>query len=275
MRRSPMAAGGGPSDPYPGIEVLQYHADWFALEVKMTTWWSRTVLIGTLGAAALWPLGALGARFGLWSFSIGFLFMTIGAALAALGLAGGIAATVIARRRSLPEDSRAASLGLAVCVLMLGYAGFLFWQATSVPPIHNISTDTEDPPQFRDIVALRGESSNPLAFDAAELAPLQAQFYPWVKPLKLDVPAADAFAKAGAALRETGLEIVSEHPDLGLLEATATTFWFGFKDDVAVRVRAAGQGSRIDVRSVSRVGQGDLGANARRIGEILQRMQGE
>ncbi len=241
----------------------------------MTTWWSRTILIGAVAAAAFWPLGALGARFGLWSFSIGFLCMAIGVALAAVGLAGGIAAVTIARRRSLSDDLRASALGLTVCVLIVAYAGFLFWQATSVPPIHNISTDIEDPPQFMDIVARRGDDANPLAFDAEELAPLQAQFYPWVKPLSLEIPSADAFAEAAAALRDMGLEIVAEHPDSGLIEATATTFWFGFKDDVAVRVRADGQGSRIDVRSVSRVGQGDLGANARRIGEFMQRLKGE
>ena len=241
----------------------------------MTTWWSRTVLIGAVAAAALWPLGALGARFGVWSFSIGFLCMAIGVALAAVGLAGGIGAVTVARRRSLADDLRASALGLTLCVLILGYAGFLVWQATSVPPIHNISTDTEEPPQFMDIVALRGSDSNPLTFDAEELAPLQAQFYPWVKPLNLSDPPAAAFAKAVAALEGLGLEIVAQHPEAGLIEATATTFWFGFKDDVAVRIRADGQGSRVDVRSVSRVGQGDLGANARRIGKFLQRLQGE
>ena len=241
----------------------------------MTTWWSRSVLIGAAAAAALWPLGALGARFGLWSFSVGFLCMAIGVALAAVGLAGGIGAVAIARRRSLADDLRASALGLTLCVLILAYAGFLVWQATSVPPIHNISTDTEEPPQFMDIVALRGSDSNPLAFDAAELAPLQAQFYPWVKPLNLSDPPADAFAKAVATLEGLGLEIVAQHPQAGLIEATATTFWFGFKDDLAVRIRADGDGSRVDVRSVSRVGQGDLGANARRIGKFLQKLQGE
>lgn len=241
----------------------------------MTTWWSRTVLIGAVAAAAFWPLGALGARFGLWSFSIGFLCMAIGVALAAVGLAGGIGAVSVARRRSLADDLRASALGLTLCVLILASAGFLVWQATSVPPIHNISTDTEDPPQFMDIVALRGADSNPLAFDAEELAPLQAQFYPWVKPLNLSDPPADAFAKAVAALEGLGLEVVATHEETGLIEATATTFWFGFKDDMAVRVRAEGQGSRVDARSVSRVGQGDLGANARRIGEFLQKMKGE
>jgi fatty-acyl-CoA synthase len=71
-----------------------------------------------------------------------------------------------------------------------------------------------------------------------------------------------------------GLEIVATHPELGLIEATATTFWFGFKDDVAIRVQEYPQGVIIDVRSVSRVGQSDLGVNARRIGEILNNISG-
>ncbi len=66
-----------------------------------------------------------------------------------------------------------------------------------------------------------------------------------------------------------GLELVNEAPQSGMIEATATTFWFGFKDDLVVRIRPSGTGSVVDVRSVSRVGVSDLGANARRIGEFL------
>lgn len=235
----------------------------------MTTWWSRTLLIGAVGAAALLPVGALGSRFGLWPFSGGMLMMTIGSALAVLGVAGGLAATIIARRRSLAGDLHASALGLAVSFLVVAYAGLLFFQASSVPPIHNISTDVADPPQFIAVVPLRGEQANPLEFDADKLAPLHRQFYPWLKPLVLDSAPGDVFARALAALEGMGMEIVAQHPDIGLLEATDTTLWFGFKDDVAVRVRPAVQGSVVDVRSVSRVGQGDLGKNAQRIGEIL------
>jgi uncharacterized protein (DUF1499 family) len=76
-----------------------------------------------------------------------------------------------------------------------------------------------------------------------------------------------------AALEEMGLEIVTTDPVVGIVEATATTFWFGFKDDVVVRVRASGSGSLVDVRSVSRVGVSDIGVNARRIGELLDHLR--
>jgi uncharacterized protein (DUF1499 family) len=75
-------------------------------------------------------------------------------------------------------------------------------------------------------------------------------------------------------LEDLGLEIVAVDEAAGRVEATATTFWFGFKDDVVVRVRSSGAGSVVDVRSVSRVGVSDLGANARRIGQILDGLRG-
>lgn len=94
-----------------------------------------------------------------------------------------------------------------------------------------------------------------------------------IQPLILEEPAEAAFAKARAAARDMGWEIVSADPAAGRIEAVATTFWFGFKDDVTVRVTPQGGASRIDVRSKSRVGRGDAGANARRIREYLERLR--
>ena len=241
----------------------------------MTAWWSRTVLLGAVAAAALLPIGALGTRFGLWNWTIGFLLLTVGGGLAVIGASAAIAAIAVAWRRRLPDDLRASGVGLTICLLAIAYLGLQLQCALSAPPIHNISTDTDDPPQFIEIVALRGAESNPLHFDAETIAPLQAESYPWVVPLTMQAAPEAAFAKARATLQELGLEIVAEHPQQGLIEAIATTFWFGFKDDVAVRVRPHPQGALIDVRSVSRVGMGDSGLNAERIGEILRRLSGE
>ncbi len=238
----------------------------------MTAWWSRTVLIGAVAAAALFPISALGTRFGLWNWNAGFLILNVSAGLAIVVAAGAIAATVIAWRRRLPDDLRASGVGLTICLLAVAYIGMQLQGALSVPPIHHISTDTQDPPQFIEIVALRGAESNPLDFDAETITPLQAEAYPWVMPLTMRATPEAAFAKARAALQDMGLDIVAEHPQQGLIEATATTFWFGFKDDVAVRVRPLPEGALVDVRSVSRVGVSDSGINAERIGEILRRL---
>lgn len=240
----------------------------------MTVWWSKAVLIGGVIAALLLPLGALGSKFGIWHFGVGFMFLQGAAVLAVLMLVGGIVGWIIANKRGLGGDKPGLLLGALVSALVLAFMGMQYRTATTVPPIHNITTNPNDPPQFDAVVALRGDSSNPLAYDAETLAPQQASAYPFLETLQLDAAPAEALQRSQQALESMGLEIVAVHPDQGLVEATATTFWFGFKDDMAVRVRPAAGGSAIDVRSVSRVGMSDLGANAARIGKFLNALSG-
>jgi uncharacterized protein (DUF1499 family) len=94
-------------------------------------------------------------------------------------------------------------------------------------------------------------------------------------PLTIDEPPERAFLRALEAARDMGWEIVDSDPARGRIEATDTTPWYGFKDDVVVRVRAEGSGSRIDVRSVSRVGRSDVGTNARRIEDYLEKLSAD
>ncbi|MXW50564.1 MAG: DUF1499 domain-containing protein, partial [Gammaproteobacteria bacterium] len=209
----------------------------------MTTWWSRVVLLGAVAATALLPIGALGSRLGLWGIGTGIQFLRVGGWLAVIVALIALAAVAVAWRRRLPNDLRASAIGLVICLLAAGYVGQLQYSFATVPPIHHVSTDTEDPPPFIEVVGLRGTGSNSLDFDAETTAPLQAEFFPWVVPLTTPAPPEATFAKALAALQGMGLEIVAEHPQQGLIEATATTFWFGFKDDVAVRVRPHPQGA--------------------------------
>jgi uncharacterized protein (DUF1499 family) len=129
----------------------------------------------------------------------------------------------------------------------------------TLPYINDVTTDTGKPPQFgRDVP--KGEY-------AAHFSELQRIGYPDLAPFELAVPPAQAFARAAA--QALGWEIVGADQSAGRIEAVATTRWFGFKDDIVVRVAAAGSGSRIDVRSRSRVGRSDLGANAKRIQDFL------
>lgn len=236
----------------------------------MTVWWSKAVLIGAVIAAVLLPLGALGSKFGIWHFSVGFLFLQAAAVLAVLMLVGGIVGWIVASKKGLGGDKPGLLLGCVLSAVVLGFLGLQFSKATSVPPIHNITTNPNDPPQFDAVVAVRGADANPLAYDAEKLAPQQQAAYPELAPLQLDIAPDQALQRSEAALRAMGLEIVAVNPERGLIEATDTTFWFGYKDDVAVRVRPDGAGSVIDVRSVSRVGQSDLGANAARISAFLK-----
>jgi hypothetical protein len=134
-----------------------------------------------------------------------------------------------------------------------------------VPAIHNISTDTVNPPQFARVAELRATASNPLEYDASQLASIQQTAYPDVKTLIVDLSPREAHRIGLAIARGNGWVIVAESVVTGIIEATATTPLWGFKDDVVIRVSPHPRGAAIDMRSVSRVGQSDLGANAKRI----------
>ena len=227
-------------------------------------------MIGAIVGAALLPIGALGHRIGLWSFQAGFIFLAGGALLAAVAVLGAIVALIVSLRRQRTGDRPMLYIGLLVggAIVVLMTAQII--TARSVPPIHNISTDVSDPPSFDVAIGLRGPDSNPIDYAAAN-AEKQQTAYPRVKPLQTDRSVADSYARALDVLKGMGLEIVNADEKSERIEAVATSFWFGFKDDLVVRIRERGTGSVVDVRSVSRVGLSDLGINAKRIEEFLDR----
>lgn len=228
-----------------------------------------TLALAIIAALLLFVSGS-GTRFGMWAFPVGFMLLRwaafLGVGAAALALVGLLMRAMRAGQGRLFVVSLA--LGLAVAAVPL------YWMQTArkVPRIHDISTDLQDPPEFVAVVPLRGEGSNPVGHAGAELAEAQRLAYPDVRPLFLEMPPAAAFALTRRAARGMGWEIVAQDVQAGRIEATATTLWFGFKDDVVVRVRPDGDGSRIDVRSLSRVGVSDVGANAKRIREYLSEL---
>lgn len=166
---------------------------------------------------------------------------------------------------------------LPIAALCIGLAAaapplILRGQAQQVPPIHDITTDTQDPPAFVSLAPAREQSPNKAAYGGGEIAAQQLKAYPDLHPKLLSVPPAEAVQKALDAARACGWEIVSTDAPSGRVEATDTTRWFGFKDDIVVRVRPDPNGSRIDVRSASRVGRSDIGRNAERVREFLGRL---
>lgn len=227
-------------------------------------------LVAGLGAI----LAGWGSRLGWWSFRVGFAILGGAAFLGATAAVVSLVGTILAR----PSRGRG-GLGLAVVGLLVGLsvAGVLWqWRETAqrVPAIHDITTDPDNPPGFVAILPLRKDAPNPAAYGGPDIAAQQRAAYPEVVPAKLDLPPAEAFKRALAAARRMRWDIVDADEAQGRIEATDTTFWFGFKDDIVVRVTPmpGGQGSRIDVRSVSRVGRSDIGANARRIKAYLKEL---
>ena len=145
-------------------------------------------------------------------------------------------------------------------------------RAQSVPPIHDISTDLENPPAFAAIVPLRGDAPNPLN-RTPDVILQQREGYPDLAPLTLPEPSGQVFGRARATAERLGWSIVKADPAAGLIEATDTTRWFGFVDDIVIRITPWGTGTRVDVRSVSRVGRSDIGTNAERIRAFLAALQ--
>lgn len=167
--------------------------------------------------------------------------------------------------------------GLAAVAVVAGLA--VAWipyslqrRAATVPPIHDISTDLENPPAFAAIVPLRADAPNPLN-RTPDVGLQQRQGYPDLAPLTLPEPSGQVFARAQSVAGRLGWEIVKADAAAGLIEATDTTRWFGFVDDVVVRITPWGTGTRVDLRSVSREGRSDNGTNAERIRDFLAALQ--
>lgn len=190
--------------------------------------------------------------------------------LAAGFLVLAISAIVLAVRmaRGAGMADRTAAVALAVALLVGFVPARALLAMVAAPPIHDITTDTENPPRFVAAVALNAPGRTD--YGGAALAEQQRAAYPDLQPVMLPDAPADAFGRALAAVERMGWAPLASDPDSLRIEATARTFWFGFEDDVVIRIEAAGEsGSLVDVRSLSRVGVSDLGANARRVRAFL------
>lgn len=169
---------------------------------------------------------------------------------------------------------RLAVAGLAVLTGLTCFTiGFSeFRRARNAPAIHDITTDLDNPPSFSAIVARRADAPNTLE-RAPRLAALQREGYGDLAPITVQSRPDQTFDRALAVAQSQGWEIVTADKSSGRIEATHTTRWFGFVDDVAVRLTPWGSGTRVDVRSVSRSGIGDAGRNADRIRSFLKELQ--
>jgi uncharacterized protein (DUF1499 family) len=228
---------------------------------------SRIPLLLALLSLVLLGASGLGVQLGWWAFPVGFQILR-------WVVYCGLAAVVVSLLCMAAPTLRRGAWSILVLGLLVG-AGVAFvpWriaqQAQALPRIHDISSDLDNPPVFVAILPLRADAANPAAYGGPEIAAEQRLGYPDIVPLKLAMSTASAYAKALSVVKEKGWKIVADDPADGRIEATATTRWFGFKDDVIVRVLPAAGGSRLDMRSVSRVGKSDVGANAKRIRDFF------
>ena len=234
---------------------------------------ARTGFFIALIAGLVALLSGPGTSYGLWDYRTGISMLRWAAygAIAAgtLSLIGLVASLRIVILRGFLW----ALLGVIVASFLIGLG--LHWKrvAESVPRIHDITTDTQNPPEFITILGLIRSDENSPVYGGAEVAAQQLKAYPDIVPLLLPVPADQAFEKALAVARRLGWQIIDTDKSMGRIEALDTTFWFGFKDDVVIRLKQKNSGSRVDIRSKSRIGVSDLGKNAERIREFLSAMK--
>ncbi|MGH1471652.1 MAG: DUF1499 domain-containing protein [Cellvibrionaceae bacterium] len=148
----------------------------------------------------------------------------------------------------------------------------------NIPPIHDITTDTNNPVEFVEVLKLRGDKTNTVVYGGSpnmtpeKLAELQAAAYPDIKPQTYNKSSDMIFQRALSTAQDLHWEIVNQDQTKGIIEATDTTFWFRFKDDIAIKITQDGNKTILNARSLSRVGISDVGKNAARLREFFEKM---
>jgi len=241
-------------------------------------------LVAGLGVGAASLIAPLGVWLGAWQFGTGF--QILGAVNPYTGWVGltclviGIVLLLVAKQKHMENGvmlfNLAAGGALAAGIAWYIPSTFQAPAGESYPPIHDVSTDLEDIPQYVAVMPLRADAPNTTVYGGSRNmtpernAQLQQEAFPDLVPQYYEESFQAVFDRALAAVDEMGWELVAAVPEEGRIEATATTFWFRFKDDVVMRLREEDGRTRVDARSLSRVGGGDAGTNARRLRRFFE-----
>jgi len=235
---------------------------------RLLTWCGRLAWL----CLALVPLSMLAVRFGIVSFSLGLPVFALSCLSSLVILLVLAIASLLPGYKNQRQQAILKSLVALPPVLIFGA---LLGSAGDYPAIHDVSTDPDDTPVYTSAgVKLRGSASNSVDINPEAIA-VQREHYPDLATIVVPLSPGAAFEKASAVAESLEWEIYNSDLHIGVIEAAYTSFWFGFVDDIVIRIRplADDAGSELDVRSVSRVGRGDLGANAKRIRAFSQQFK--
>jgi hypothetical protein len=252
---------------------------------KKIDYWGYLVLASGIGAFSWGLVSAVGTGWGYWEYTSGLkgvagaFFLGIGTILA------GALQGWRARKAINPPPRARRWVGMVVALIYVGWVGTFLMAGLTVPAIHDVSTNLADPPAFQTL-ALRTDNLDNIPGaddkDMRGLTPLQRwavvhqKAYGDIRSVRSNEPVPMVIAKAERLAKARGWDVAISLPEEGRLEATATSAFFRFKDDVVLRVRPSetGEGSIVDMRSVSRVGISDLGMNAKRVRSFLADLTG-
>ena len=259
-----------------------------AMDVNPVTpsdWSGKSVLWLGLASPVVALVGALGAAWGFWHFSQGFLGLAGALVLAVLAVATGFGIGARNRKKGVVAPKLRRWIGMAIGVGMIGWLASVAIPAFTVPAIHDISTDLADPPQFQMLALRKDNWDNVPGADDADMKGMSPQQrwevihraeYGDIRTVRINEPVVDVITKADRLAKVRGWDVAVSDPVEGRLEATATSTFFRFKDDVVLRVKPTedGTGSVVDMRSVSRMGASDIGVNAKRVRAFLADLTG-
>ena len=242
-----------------------------------------------LGPALMILVGALGVRFDLidWRVGVGQLILDWPSKLALIAVLGGIFAIFVAVTAGFGKYGLRAAFSLVLPLTTLVALVWLKSMGDSYPPVHDVASDWTQPIALSPaLLRERGPDAWPVeddpivplssgAYMNRRVAEVNGETCPGAHPVPLTLAPGQAYVRAKAAVLTEGLDLFSDTPASGRLEATATNLWLGLKDDVVVRVTASGTGSRVDVRSISRGGLADYGANCNRVTDLVRLISGQ
>jgi hypothetical protein len=213
-------------------------------------------------ALLLLLVSGIGHRLQLWGHNAGFSILLVAVVI---GLVTVLAIVVLLFLKKVTSSRNIILVSGVIGLLVVFIPAMQMIKVSSLPLIHDISTDINNPPVFVEVIALRKEADNSIEYAGLEVGLLQVEAYPDIQTITVKNSLAEVFNAALAGVDDLGWDLVGSNLAEGRIEATATTFWFGFKDDIVIRLRAVGEQTLVDVRSKSRVGKSDVGANAERI----------
>lgn len=235
------------------------------------TIWLEVILL--LAAVALVFGAGLAYRREWVDLSVAFVMLRQGVQLAISAGMLGLVTLLIAGIDRRWRPARASALVCLAVLAIIAMPMQMKQRAQSVPPIHDITTDMTNPPPFKALASAREAAPNEVNYPGEETARQQQAAYPMIKPIVIDLPMNKVLNAAEAAVGEQGWKVAAVTANT--IEATATTRWFGFKDDVVIRLTETDDGVRVDMRSASRLGKSDVGTNAARIQSFLAELENQ
>lgn len=227
-------------------------------------------------AVILMGLAGLGSRWGWWYFTTGFAMLKWAACAAIAAAVLTIVAALFVRGAHTARSLALAAVAVIVAIGVVSVPWRMLQAARALPAIHDITTDTNNPPEFVALRDRRPGAVNKVEYGGPDVAAKQHAAYPDITPAILPgVSPREALRRAAATARQLGWTVVAEDTATGRMESSDRTRWFGFTDDQVVRVTPVPNGSRVDIRSLSRVGGSDVGTNARRIRKFLAALKAQ